>query len=167
MIPVLFSWPSRDDIRDYVYDGESANNSVDAFEKLVLFLQNDCKVTNINVIAHSMGNRVVVAALADLEKHNEIAPLGEVVLAAADVNTNEFNQKAQLIEDAALGVTLYVSSSDRALGLSEGIAQMPRVGKVDSDDPLVVDGADSIDVTTLGDDIFGLNHGTYTKGLAG
>jgi esterase/lipase superfamily enzyme/ABC-type sugar transport system substrate-binding protein len=162
MIPVLFSWPSRDDLKDYVYDGESAANSVDAFEKLVLFLQNECKVTNINIIAHSMGNRVVVAALADLEKHNEIAPLGEVVLAAADVNTNEFSQKAELIEEAAFGVTLYVSSSDRALDLSEGIAQMPRVGKVDSDGPLVVDGADSIDVTTLGDDIFGLNHGTYS-----
>jgi esterase/lipase superfamily enzyme/ABC-type sugar transport system substrate-binding protein len=162
MIPVLFSWPSRDDLKDYIYDGESATNSVDAFEKLILFLQNDCKVTNINVIAHSMGNRVVVAALADLAKHNEITTIGELVLAAADVNTNEFNQKAELIEEAAYGVTLYVSSSDRALELSEGVAQMPRVGKVDSDGPLIIDGVDSIDVTNLGDDIFGLNHGTYS-----
>jgi esterase/lipase superfamily enzyme len=149
MIPILFSWPSRGDVKDYVYDGESALNSVDAFEKLLLLLQNDCKIDNINIVAYSMGNRVVLAALAELSKHHEIKPLGELVLAAADVNKNEFTQNAALIEEAARGVTLYASSSDRALDLSEGIAQMPRVGKVESGGPITIEGVDSIDVTAI------------------
>jgi esterase/lipase superfamily enzyme len=83
------------------------------------------------------------------------------VLAAADVNKNEFIQNAALIEEAARGVTLYASSSDRALDLSEGIAQMSRVGKVESGEPITIEGIDSIDVTALGDDIFAFNHDTY------
>jgi esterase/lipase superfamily enzyme/ABC-type sugar transport system substrate-binding protein len=162
MIPVLFSWPSRGDIKDYEYDGEAAMTSVDKFEKLLMFLQNECHIENINIIAHSMGNRIIVSALAELSKHQEISPIGEVVLAAADVNRNIFAQNASLIEAAAHGVTLYTSSSDRALDISEDIAQMPRIGKVESDGPIVINGADSIDVTSLGDDIFGLNHGTYS-----
>jgi esterase/lipase superfamily enzyme len=108
-----------------------------------------------------MGNRVVLAALAELSRHHEIKQLVELVLAAGDVNKNEFTQNAELIEEAAHGVTLYASSSDRALDLSEGIAQMPRVGKVESQGPIVIEGIDSIDVTALGDDIFAVNHDTY------
>ena len=94
MIPVLFSWPSNGAVRSYIYDGENAINSVDALEKLLLFLQTDCKIDNINIIAHSMGNRVVVPALTELSKHHEIDPIGELILAAADLNTTEFSQNA-------------------------------------------------------------------------
>jgi esterase/lipase superfamily enzyme len=161
MIPILFSWPSRGDVKDYEYDGESALNSVDAFEELLILLQNDCNIDNINIVAHSMGNRVVLAALTELAKHHEIRPLAELVLAAADVNKNQFAQNAALIKEAARGVTLYASSSDRALDISGVIAQMPRVGEVEPGGPITVEGIDSIDVTALGDDIFVSNHDTY------
>ena len=164
MIPVLFSWPSRDDLRQYEYDGESASNSVAAFEKFILLLQNDCDIDNINIIAHSMGNRVVVSALADLSANRQKKSSGELVLAAPDVNKDQFLQKAFLITQAAHGVTLYASASDRALELSSEIAQMLRIGKVDADGPVVVGGVDSIDVTAMGDDLLAWNHDTYANG---
>jgi esterase/lipase superfamily enzyme/ABC-type sugar transport system substrate-binding protein len=161
MIPVFFSWPSRDDVGQYEYDGESATNSVIAFKKLIELLQNDCSIDDINIIAHSMGNRVVVSALAELSADHRKKPSGELVLAAADVNSDQFLQRASLMKQAAHGVTIYASASDRALELSSGIAQMPRIGKINAGGPVVVGGVDSIDVTVMGDDLFSWNHDTY------
>jgi esterase/lipase superfamily enzyme len=86
-------------------------------------------------------------------------------MAAADVNKNHFAQKAELIGKAAKGgVTLYASSSDKALGLSGFIAGGERLGKVGADGPFTYDGFDSIDVSEMGDDAFSSNHSTYATG---
>jgi esterase/lipase superfamily enzyme len=163
MIPILFSWPSRGDIKDYEYDGESAQNSVKSLEGLITTLQNDDHIQNINIIAHSMGNRVVVDAISDLFGREGLKQLSEVILAAADVNKKHFLTEAPLITKAAKGVTLYASSIDIPLGLSGEIAQMPRAGFVPPEGPLVVDGVDSIDVTAMGNDLFALYHDTYSN----
>jgi esterase/lipase superfamily enzyme len=110
-----------------------------------------------------MGNRVVVDAIADMFGKKNIKPLSEIILAAPDVNKNRFMQQAKIIKDSAKGVTLYASSSDVPLGVSGDIAQMPRAGFVTPDGPLVVDGIDSIDVTAMGEDLFALNHDTYSN----
>jgi esterase/lipase superfamily enzyme len=162
MIPIVFSWPSRGDVKDYEYDGESAQNSVKSLESLIISLQNDDRIDNINIIAHSMGNRVVVDAIADMFGKQNVKPLSEIILAAPDVNKNRFLQEAKLIKESAKGATLYASSSDIPLGLSGDTAQMPRAGFVAPDGPLVVEGVDSIDVTAMGKDLFALNHGIYS-----
>jgi esterase/lipase superfamily enzyme len=71
-VPVLFSWPTMGSVSDYEHDGETATDSVPALEALIKSLQGDCGVDNINIIAHSMGNRIVVDALADLSSRSEI-----------------------------------------------------------------------------------------------
>lgn len=163
-IPVLFSWPTMGGVLDYERDGEIATDSVPALEALIKSLQDDCGVDNVNIIAHSMGNRVVVDAPANLSSLNEIHSLNELVMAAADVDKNHFAQKAELIEKAAKGITLYASSSDKALGLSGFIARGERLGKVGPDGPFTYDGLDSIDVSEMGDDAFSTNHSTYATG---
>jgi esterase/lipase superfamily enzyme len=145
------------------YDGDSAQNSARSLESLIVSLQNDDQIDGINIIAHSMGNRVVVDAIADMFGKKNIKPLSEIILAAPDVNKNRFMQQAKIIKDSAKGVTLYASSSDVPLGVSGDIAQMPRAGFVTPDGPLVVDGIDSIDVTAMGEDLFALNHDTYSN----
>jgi esterase/lipase superfamily enzyme len=163
-VPVLFSWPSQGDLSAYLYDADNAQNSVSTFETLVKFLQTECGIDNINIIAHSMGNRIVVDALADLSAHEEIKPLEELIMAAPDVNRETFISKANLIQRASKGVTLYASSSDRALGISGFLAEMPRLGKVESDGPVTIDGIDAIDVTAMGDELLSWNHNTYANG---
>jgi esterase/lipase superfamily enzyme len=56
-IPVLFTWPSRGELklRAYTYDRESANYSRDAFEQLLATLTANPNVKEINIVAHSMG----------------------------------------------------------------------------------------------------------------
>jgi esterase/lipase superfamily enzyme/ABC-type sugar transport system substrate-binding protein len=163
MIPIMFSWPSRGDIKDYEYDADSANASIQNFETLLKALQKNDHVSNISIIAHSMGNRVLLDAISDVFKSREIDPLSELILAAPDVDLTHFLQTAPSVQKAARGVTLYASSADVPLGLSGEIAQMRRAGIVGPDGPVVVQGIDSIDVTTMGNDLFALNHDTYAN----
>ena len=159
----MFSWPSRGDIKDYEYDGDSANDLIKAFETLLKTLQKDDHIANVNIVAHSMGNRVLLDAISDALKNRELNPLSELILAAPDVDLTHFKQTAPSVRKAARGMTLYASSVDVPLGLSGEIAQMPRAGFVGPDGPVVVDGIDSIDVTAMGNDLFALHHDTFAN----
>jgi esterase/lipase superfamily enzyme len=67
---------------------------------------------------------------------------------------------------AALGgITLYASSADRALQLSHKIAQGPRAGDIppSPDSPILLPDMDTIDVTAIGSELFGLNHNTFAS----
>jgi esterase/lipase superfamily enzyme len=59
-IPVLFTWPSKGEmaLRAYTYDRESANYSRDALEELLDMLSRHPGVSEVTVVAHSMGNWV-------------------------------------------------------------------------------------------------------------
>jgi esterase/lipase superfamily enzyme len=160
-IPILFSWPSRGGLRNYLYDRESAMFSVGGFVELLRLLQDNPQLTAIHVIAHSMGNQIVVNALAN--PGIALKPLGEVVLAAPDVDRDVFRSLAARVAAAARGVTLYASSVDRALAASRELANFPRAGDVlpAPDGPVVVPGMQTIDVTAVGNELFGLNHNTF------
>ena len=64
-IPVLFTWPSRGELRlgAYGYDRESAIYSRDALEQLLDTLASNRDVKEVNILAHSMGNWVTLEAL--------------------------------------------------------------------------------------------------------
>jgi esterase/lipase superfamily enzyme len=60
-------------------------------------------------------------------------------------------------------MTLYASSADKALALSRVPARVPRAGDVPIDGPIVMPGMETIDVTAIGDEIFGLNHNEFAS----
>ena len=64
-IPILFTWPSRGKLklRSYTYDRESANFSRDALEDLLDMLAANPALSEVNIVAHSMGNWVTLEAL--------------------------------------------------------------------------------------------------------
>jgi esterase/lipase superfamily enzyme len=62
-IPVLFMWPSLGELRAYTYDRESTNFSRDALEELLDMLSRQPRGTEVNVLAHSMGNWITLEAL--------------------------------------------------------------------------------------------------------
>lgn len=66
------------------------------------------------------------------------------------------------MQKIAGGMTLYASSADKALLLSKSVAgSIPRAGDVSSDGPIIFPGIDTIDVTDLGKEMFGLNHDVF------
>jgi esterase/lipase superfamily enzyme len=93
-VPVLFTWPSRGEmkLRAYYYDRESANYSRDALEDLLDALGRNPSVTEINILAHSMGNWVTLEALRSryIRPARIADKVKNVMLVAPDVDVDVF-----------------------------------------------------------------------------
>jgi len=132
-VAVLFTWPSESNLFSYVSDKESATASRDALQKLMRDLSQVEGVGRVHVLAHSMGSWLAMEAL----RENSIAGarnlggrLGDVMLAAPDIDLNVFRQQMSRLSGA--NVSIFVSANDRALNLSSRLAgARPRVGAMD------------------------------------
>ncbi len=164
---VMFSWPSKAGLLDYDYDRESAVISSDALFDLLKTIKNETDITRIVVIAHSLGSEVVIGALHQASLTATKLGITELIFAASDVSRDMYLQRAEQIKASAEKVTLYASSSDRALLASLKKAQSgTRMGYVLKEGPTLVPGVETIDVTAVGADMFALNHSTYAKSRA-
>jgi esterase/lipase superfamily enzyme len=141
VIPVLFTWPSRGEVRlrAYTYDRESANYSRDALESLLNMLVSYPGITEVNLLAHSMGNWVALEALRGRSiRAGQTAggaradKLKNVMLVAPDVDVDVFRTQMQRMGNARPRIALFVSQDDQALGLSKDIwGGVARLGDVD------------------------------------
>jgi len=165
-VPVLFAWPSGGELAQYLDDYDNAEFSRAAFLELLRTLKLDAKVKRVSVIAHSMGNRVVEGALARSERMFQKPPIFQLVLAAPDVKRSNFMQELPASISQASGVTLYASENDYALKASKALRSFSRGGDTSPPDgPVIMTGLDTIDVSTLGDEIFGMHHDTFAAKL--
>jgi esterase/lipase superfamily enzyme len=141
VIPVLFTWPSRGEVRlrTYNYDRESANYSRDALESLLGMLTSYPVITEVNLLAHSMGNWVALEALRGRSiRGGQTAAsinadkLKNAILVAPDVDVDVFRAQIQRMGAARPRIALFVSQDDSALRLSKTIADdAPRLGNID------------------------------------
>jgi esterase/lipase superfamily enzyme len=161
-LSVLFTWASHGEIRDYVYDRESAYLAREAFITLLRKLKRDYGIEQVNVLAHSMGNLIALDALASHAQTSNPINIVRLVMAAPDVDRDQFKTLAPRAKAIVGGMTLYASSADRALVLSRTLAGgIPRAGDVPPDGPIILPNVETIDVTAVGEDIFGLNHNVF------
>jgi esterase/lipase superfamily enzyme len=72
-------------------------------------------------------------------------------------------QTAPQVRKIARGMTLYASRFDKALAASASAAREVRAGDVSEGGPIVLPEMDSIDVSALGEEMFGLNHSTFAE----
>jgi esterase/lipase superfamily enzyme len=87
-----------------------------------------------------------------------------MLMAAPDVDADHYRDTATRVRAVVAGMTLYASAMDRALIASRKLAgNIPRAGDVTGMGPILIDAIDSIDVTAVGDDVFGLNHGVFAS----
>ena len=157
-----FSWPSRAQLLEYDYDTGSAEVSSTALLEVLKAIK-DTGVSKIYLVAHSLGSRVVTGALERASLTGVKLDIAELIFAAPDVDKDLFLQRAADIKAVAGAVTIYVSASDKALLVSSKKAgDISRMGYVTANGPTLVKGMEIIDVTAVGDDMFGLNHGTFS-----
>jgi esterase/lipase superfamily enzyme len=159
VIPVLFAWPSRGQaaLRAYTYDKESATFSRDAFDDLLDDLSRHRSVTEVNVLAHSMGNWIALEALRSRSMRAKQGgdKLKTVMLVAPDVDVDVFQAQLRKMGPATPQLALFVSRDDKALGMSEFISGgVPRLGEIDPEqEPYRSDleraRIDVFDVTTM------------------
>lgn len=162
-IPILFSWPSAGGVLNYLYDFNSALGARQLFGKLIQMLRVEAKVETLHIVAHSMGNFVLLDALNQLANAGALPKLSEIVMAAPDVDIDLYKTLAANIRPWARGMTLYASANDKALVISRRAAGKPRAGDVFSGGPILLPNIESIDVSAMGDEMFGLNHDVFAS----
>ncbi|MBN2021955.1 MAG: alpha/beta hydrolase [Pirellulales bacterium] len=156
--PIFYSWPSQGGLFDYTVDETNVVWTVPHLKEFLLSVARRTEAKRVHLIAHSMGNRALTAALGQLvtELKQEDMPLfHELVLTAPDIDADVFRRDiAPVITKTAQRVTLYASSNDEALAASKKLHGYPRAG--DSGEGLVVlPGIDTIDVSDLDTSLLG------------
>lgn len=127
---VLFSWPSAGRLTGYPLDGMSVRFSTRQLSMTIRQLVRAGGAQDVYVVGHSMGTRVLTAALIDLGTIDRAAraKIREVVLAAPDIDTERFRTGIAPKLSGVGRITIYASSSDRALMTSSTAHLAQRLG---------------------------------------
>ena len=166
--PFLYSWPSGGTFESYTYDRESAGQSQPFMRDFLDLVVKETGAKSVSIIAHSMGNQPVLQILRDLKYSKpEGVVISQIILAAPDVDRDNFENVAKEIKGMANGVTLYAAGNDRALTVSRRFnGGVPRAGDVPAAGPMILSGIDTIDVTAAGMEGLYLNHSSYAENNA-
>lgn len=161
-VPVCYSWPSQGSLIGYSVDETNAEWTTTHLKKFLLELATESGASSINVVAHSMGNRPMTAAMEQIrwQRDEESDVLFDrIVLAAPDVDADRFRRDlAPSLLHVADHVTLYASSDDQALIASKQVHGYPRAGE-SGPHVVVVPGIDTVDVSGI--DLSLLGHSYY------
>jgi esterase/lipase superfamily enzyme len=130
-----FGWSSQVALGRYAADLEHSQYSEPLLAEFLRELAESG--LRVKILAHSMGNRLVMATLSAFARGREPVKPGfidELVLAAADVGIEKDNDDfAHLLHDATPYVkrtTIYASSGDAVLVISKGAhGGVPRLGR--------------------------------------
>lgn len=159
----MYSWPSAGDATSYLYDQDSANFASLHLQSFIKTVVDKTGVKNVHIIAHSMGNVALIGALQELARTESKTKINQIILAAPDVDKQQFETIIQSVEKVAKGITLYASQGDNALALARKARRgLPRAGETRlPPGPAVVTGIDTIDVSAINTDVWSWGHDTY------
>lgn len=150
----LFSWASKGSLWSYTTDEATSDASKYQLAKFLESFSLNGSHDGINVIAHSMGCRCVLGALEVLasQRSEALGSIHQLILAAADVDSNAMPHVGSLALRHAERVTSYVSDKDQALKVSGWLHGFPRIGITPP--TFVLSGMDTIIVNNLSLDDF-------------
>lgn len=142
---VLFAWPSRGSAPLYLADREASTYSRDYFEQMLMQISAIPEVKEVNILAHSMGTWLTVETLRQAKMKGHVSfngKLGDVVLAAPDLDVTVFRTQLDVIGALPRPMTVLISGDDKVLALSTFLAGgVERAGHLSGDDARVIAGA--------------------------
>lgn len=127
----FFSWPSRGSVLAYPVDEATIEASEGAITSFLVDFATHCEADQVDVIAHSMGNRGLLRALQRIAAKaawSKAVRLGQIILAAPDVDRDVFLDLADHCVARATQTTLYASDSDLAVHASSRLHEAARAG---------------------------------------
>jgi esterase/lipase superfamily enzyme len=136
--PALYSWPSGGSLWSYLGDEAATEWSAAHLRQFLDLLAARSGAERIHLVAHSMGSRPLMAALADIGRRsgNPSCPADEtptkfkqVVLAAPDMDSDIFAQLKDAVQNSVERVTIYASKRDRAILGSLILHKFDRLGR--------------------------------------
>ncbi|KZL21065.1 hypothetical protein PsAD2_01057 [Pseudovibrio axinellae] len=164
-LPILFTWASAGSLTNYIYDTNSVAIARDGLQEVLLELTNS-NATQVTIIAHSLGNLLLLETLRQMElqgigllKNKKVT----VVMASPDIDIDVFKTMITSLGYRANPVFVLVSRDDRALRFSRRIAGgTARVGDVEDDEILTQLGVVVIDLTDV-ESQDAINHDKYAQ----
>jgi len=157
-VPIAYDWTSAGNPMLYGTDEQAIQSSLNRLKNFLVDASRSTGASSITVIAHSMGNQILLSALTELSAQNLMFPIDNLILAAPDVDTLSFNQQiAQLIESNKVKrFTLYASSWDFAVALAAHVVNHAPVAGQAASHLFILRGIDTIDASSLPrEDFFG------------
>lgn len=149
---MYYSWPSKGSVFGYLSDSNGVLATRPAMEEFFeIATRGEGK---LHVIAHSMGNRYAVEALETFFLKHPDRRLGQLVLAAPDVDRAELVARFPALRAQSDGVTLYASKNDLALQVSNKVNGGRRAGDANGDLLRIV-GLDTMDASQIEADSLG------------
>lgn len=148
----FFSWPSQGQMLQYNADQTAAEWSIPHMQKVLADIGALAPGAPVYVVAHSMGNRVLMRGFEKLvsEEPAKRRAYREIVLTAPDIDADIFRKQiAPKILGTGPRVTLYASSNDKALATARSInAGYTRLGEAGSQ-IAVIRPMDTIDASAV------------------
>ena len=134
---MVFSWPSKAGLFDYVSDRESAMWSRDPFERVLDAVMLSPARSRVHLVAHSMGTMITLEALRQIyARYGDAAAdkIGAVVFASPDIDIDVFRSSIERLGPLARKITVVTATNDRALALSRKLAGgITRVGAAEKE----------------------------------
>lgn len=137
---VAYAWPSTPSPWAYLRDIDTAAGYARHLRIFIEYLAEETDAEQIHLVGYSMGTRLVARAIAQLAlMHHEYTTeeirrklrIGHVILAGSDLD-REVGKK--YLADGFLEVprhlSIYMSSQDRALGMSRFLTRRKRLGQM-------------------------------------
>jgi len=135
---IAYSWPSKQRLRDYFSDIETAAFTAQHFRMLLLYLADRTKAENIHILSYSAGARIVSQALHELRlmaygiqvsRLKKTLKIGQVIFTAPDIDLMLFAARYRDgFEDIAENITIYTNANDTALNWALRFFGWPRLG---------------------------------------
>lgn len=121
----MFTWASKGRMDAYRHDEDIVDRSREELIKFLTTLTVHAGLEHVDVVVHSLGNRLFLRSLIDWFKRAapDTIPLRNIYLGAPDVDQQEFQKHASLYALAGAKTTLYGSNSDTALLASKILHQ--------------------------------------------
>ncbi len=156
--PIFYSWPSRSRLLGYLDDEKSVAETVGHLTQFLRDVADRSGATVVHLIAHSMGNRALLPAVAQLAadpRFTNLRKFNTVVLAAPDVDRDAFTKLVAQIQKPANRITLYVSERDQALAASHLLFHKERRAGEGGPNVVMMAGIDTVDVSRISVDALG------------
>jgi len=160
----FYSWPNGESVGAYQVSQNNVRLSARHFTRFLQTVLAEAGESEVHIIAHSMGNRLLLEALEQLsyQGDRESEPLfGQVIWASPDVDAEYFAAVMNDVSPMAVGMTAYTSSQDRALQLSQALGgNHPRAGQ-SAPLPQIAEVITAVDTSSVST---GIGHFDFTHG---
>ncbi len=144
----FFSWPSKAKVIEYPSDESTIIASENAITQFLIDFTEKSGAGKVHLIAHSMGNRGLLAALKTIQSRvresGKKIEFGQIILAAPDLDVDVFKQAKDAYIQLSSMTTIYTSETDKAVSAAEWLKSYPRLGTLPP--VTVVEDIDTIEV---------------------